>query len=418
MADLGKKLNGLKKKAVESLQEAASSETAQKLAAKASEGATRAAKKLDEFAEQVREADTIREAADNVPQSVKHTADYVSHGVKQAADDVTGTIKKVKLSKLVEHKIQKPERPADDRLGIALRSTTQKSVGKAIDKQKTAIIVCVCALVFVILLLFSLSLMSGEDDKTATVSEKTSTTAQTEQKREKKEQSETAQTKEGETKALDAASLKGRDAAEVINELKVQGKTIKSTFPGGTEYASDQTQEILDDVTIDKHWVIDSVKIEGDKVTLYVEVKQLDTVFTAENNPELAEVLQLPDYLDPKIAAFADKYARQTIEFDGYVSDVGSPIGDGTQVWSDTLVSAGNYDPNHMVGPYFDLGGISGNHFKDDGSYDLDYGSATDGKPFPSYLQKNSNVRFKVRIGSFDENQGKLHCQLLAVTPR
>ncbi len=74
---------------------------------------------------------------------------------------------------------------------------------------------------------------------------------------------------------------------------------------------------------------------------------------TVENCPDLEAVLTLRDPGDSSVAAFANKYYGQIIEFDGCVMNM-QHHGNFKTRW-DVLLGAGDYDENSALGPNFRL---------------------------------------------------------------
>lgn len=74
---------------------------------------------------------------------------------------------------------------------------------------------------------------------------------------------------------------------------------------------------------------------------------------TAENCPDLANLLALRDPSDPSVATFASEYSGRVIEFDGCVTNMQNH-GSYTTRW-DVLLGAGDFDPESMRGPNFRL---------------------------------------------------------------
>lgn len=74
-------------------------------------------------------------------------------------------------------------------------------------------------------------------------------------------------------------------------------------------------------------------------------------VLTPESNADLATVLDVDDYCDGSIAAFAEKYRGQTIAFDGNIAAMNSHEGANTRY--DILVGAGDFSETSASGPAF-----------------------------------------------------------------
>lgn len=114
------------------------------------------------------------------------------------------------------------------------------------------------------------------------------------------------------------------------------------------------------------------------------------STLTPENNTELAALLTLKDPMDPSVAAFAKKYAGQTIEFDGCVT-AQNPDGSSTT----SMVNAGDFDPNSSQGPNF--------HFTKTNLDDVTIGD---------------NVHVTAKVGTFNDMQGLLEMDLVAISKR
>lgn len=82
-----------------------------------------------------------------------------------------------------------------------------------------------------------------------------------------------------------------------------------------------------------------------------VTVAEPAEVLTAENNPDLAAVLQERGSCSPAIADFAANYAGQTIQFDGYIGNVAAVSSFGTLY--NILIGAWDFDESDVRGPDF-----------------------------------------------------------------
>lgn len=76
-----------------------------------------------------------------------------------------------------------------------------------------------------------------------------------------------------------------------------------------------------------------------------------NVTITSENNTEFSALLTLTDYCDPSMAAFAEKYSDQTVEFDGYVGAINNHEDATTRY--DILIGAGNFSETSAPGPAF-----------------------------------------------------------------
>lgn len=116
-----------------------------------------------------------------------------------------------------------------------------------------------------------------------------------------------------------------------------------------------------------------------------------DHVITAENNNELAALLQVGDYCDPSMAVFAAKYQGRKIEFDGSIANMQHHETYNTRY--DILLAPGNAGPNTGVGPAF--------KFENVNMFDLNL----TGKNIPSNLAEGDKFRFAAKVGSYNPKQ-------------
>lgn len=121
---------------------------------------------------------------------------------------------------------------------------------------------------------------------------------------------------------------------------------------------------------------------------------------TVENCPELAAMLKNKSSNDPSFAEFAEKYAGRIIEFDGATVNC-MPHGNYTTRF-DYLVSAGDYDPDHMIGPAF--------KFEDVNYYDLNTDLET--------VSVGLNVYIVAEVEYFDSNSELFYLDPVSVTGR
>lgn len=121
---------------------------------------------------------------------------------------------------------------------------------------------------------------------------------------------------------------------------------------------------------------------------------------TIDNCPELAAMLSNKAEIDSSYADFADKYAGQIIEFDGRIDYCTKHENYNTRF--DYLVSAGNYDPNHQIGPVF--------KFEDVNYYDLHTDLDT--------VSVGLNVHIIAEVVSYDSNSGLFYLDPVSVQGR
>ena len=122
---------------------------------------------------------------------------------------------------------------------------------------------------------------------------------------------------------------------------------------------------------------------------------------TAENCPELAGILSNPSDLDPSYGAFAKAHAMEIIEFDGRIDDL--TLHESYKTRYDVLLSAGDFDPNTMVGPYF--------KFRDVNAQDM-------GMREEDVLRTGKNVHVVARVLEYNEASGLFFLDPIEVTLR
>ena len=136
-------------------------------------------------------------------------------------------------------------------------------------------------------------------------------------------------------------------------------------------------------------------------VTLkYYICDEPDPNLTVSNCPELASILSNAAEIDDSYAAFAAKYKGRIVEFDGSV-DYCTNHGD-YKTRFDYLLSAGDYDSDHQIGPTFKF---------DDVSYS-DLGTDLDS------VGIGQNVHIVAEVLSFDSNTGLFYLEPVSVTGR
>ncbi len=121
---------------------------------------------------------------------------------------------------------------------------------------------------------------------------------------------------------------------------------------------------------------------------------------TIGNCPELAAVLSNKAEIDESYSSFASKYKGKIIEFDGRIDYCTKHGNYNTRF--DYLVSAGDYDPNHQIGPTF--------KFEDVNYYDLNTNLDT--------VSVGLNVRIIAEVVSFDSNSGLFYLEPVSIKGR
>lgn len=128
-----------------------------------------------------------------------------------------------------------------------------------------------------------------------------------------------------------------------------------------------------------------------------------DDILTVENCEALAAMLTLNADVDSSYADFAKQYLGKTIEFDGSIDykdnhSSYNPFNGNSSISDyeyDVLVSYGDYDTDHQTGPTIKIENVSSRKL----GYDVS-------KTLPSFMAVGSNVRIRVRVGSYNENTG------------
>lgn len=144
----------------------------------------------------------------------------------------------------------------------------------------------------------------------------------------------------------------------------------------------------------------DKVKIKYYHV---VEVSA-DENITIHNNSDFEAVLKTKNEFDPIIEQFANKYAGQTIEFDGYTANV-THSGD-YKTRFDYLIYVGDCDSSPLVGPQFQI--------KDVNYYELHL----TGNNVPNTLGEGLNIHIVAEVGTYNKNTGLFQIDPIRITMR
>ena len=139
---------------------------------------------------------------------------------------------------------------------------------------------------------------------------------------------------------------------------------------------------------------------ETEEAETVPETKPDTTVLTVDNCPELKEILSMNADMDVKYSVFALKYKGRTIAFDGRIDYC--TLHGNYKTRYDFLVSAGDYDPDHQIGPYF--------KFEDVNYYDLN----TD----LDEVGVGINVRIVAEVVEYNSDNGLFFLKPVSVTGR
>lgn len=124
-----------------------------------------------------------------------------------------------------------------------------------------------------------------------------------------------------------------------------------------------------------------------------------DTVLTTANCPDLATLLSSSDM---DASWFVSKYAGKTIEFDGNIAYL-SPHANYTTRW-DVLINAGDYDPNHALGPEMQYENVN--------TFDMGFDDSLD------EIRTGTNVRIKAIVKDYNASTCLLHLEPVSMSAR
>lgn len=211
----------------------------------------------------------------------------------------------------------------------------------------------------------------------------------------------------------------------VLGWLSKEGEVKEVAVGGDTEYTSDKWMPADTEVIIRYHTFPESTnEVDGDtssntdksddkngntdpsetkdkEVSENSEDATEDAItLNVDNCPELNEILSMKAEIDDKYAAFASKYEGRTIEFDGRIDYCTHH--DEYKTRFDYLVSAGDYDPDHQIGPTF--------KFENVNYHDLhtDIDEVTVGL----------NVHIVAEVKSFNSSTGLFFLEPVSITER
>lgn len=144
----------------------------------------------------------------------------------------------------------------------------------------------------------------------------------------------------------------------------------------------------------------DTYEADAIVVLWYYICDEPEPNLTVDNCPELADILSNKAEIDDSYSAFATKYKGRVIEFDGRIDYCAKHEDYNTRF--DYLVSAGDYDPDHQIGPSF--------KFENVAYYDLNTNLDT--------VSVGLNVHIVAEVVSFDSNSGLFYLDPVSVTGR
>ena len=197
----------------------------------------------------------------------------------------------------------------------------------------------------------------------------------------------------------------------VFGWLTKDGEVEEVSVGGDVEYSPDKWVPCDIEVVIKYHTFpeeetddSDKDNIEQDKNNTEEQENQADIVLTVDNCQELQAILSNKAEIDESYSNFAEKYKKRTIEFNGRIDYVVNHGNYTTRF--DILVSAGDYDANHQIGPTF--------KFEDVGASNLGLNTMY----LEDEIKVGMNVKIVAEVVKFDSNSGLFFLEPVSVTKR
>lgn len=205
----------------------------------------------------------------------------------------------------------------------------------------------------------------------------------------------------------DSTAYQGRMYEEVQAELEALGFTnitCTRTSDGAASSDGEVTLVQIQDAPFRQG---DVFSPDAPVVIVYQE-KEADApsdpapeILTAENCPDLAALLQEPDYLAPLMGDFSSAYRGKTIQFDGYIGGLVNHENYTTRY--DVLICVGDSVSDAPVGPMFHLTNVN--------FYDM---HVTGGDSVSTGVK----VRVTAKVGAFHENNGWFELEIVEMSIR
>ena len=214
---------------------------------------------------------------------------------------------------------------------------------------------------------------------------------------------------EEELKKLGFTNIKTKILYDIELGWTNEGETESVSINGKDDFKRGDIFVDSDEVIITYHMKAedDPLKEKEDKTTENTDTKAKkneeeipEEKLTVDNCPELAAILSNKAEMDPSYSDFASKYKGRTIEFNGRIDYCSHYKNYDTRF--DYLVSAGDYDPDHQVGPSF--------KFENVNYSDLHTNMDT--------VSVGLNVRIIAEVRSYDSNSGLFYLKPISVNKR
>lgn len=150
----------------------------------------------------------------------------------------------------------------------------------------------------------------------------------------------------------------------VLGILSKEGQIAQVLINGQSEYKDYDMFPYDAEIVIKYHsFPSDNEEVETAESDETSETPTPDeTILTIYNNEDLKKLVSLKDPADPFIKEFAEKYNNRTIEFDGNIAYLNHHKEYETRY--DILLSAGDYDSQHSIGPNFQFVNVNAFNLK------------------------------------------------------
>lgn len=192
----------------------------------------------------------------------------------------------------------------------------------------------------------------------------------------------------------------------VLGWLTEEGEVEEVSVGGDFEYSPDDWVEADTEVVIRYHvFPAEETEQKSEEDTTESRGEEVvDEVLTIENCEEFANMLLSNGESYEEYEVFSSKYKGRTIEFDGRIDHIMNHGNYDTRY--DILVFAGDYDPNHQIGPAF--------KFEDVNALNL----GLDTLCLQEKIQVGKNVRIVAKVDEFDRKSCLFFLNPISVTER
>lgn len=202
-------------------------------------------------------------------------------------------------------------------------------------------------------------------------------------------------------KKLGFTNIKTKILYDIELGLTTEGETEKVSINGNDNFKQGDIFSKNDEILITYHMKAeDNPEKKTEKKTDTKSSTESTENLTIDNCPELKAMLSNKAEIDSSYSDFATKYTGRIIEFDGRIDNCQHYKKYDTRF--NYLVSAGDYDPDHQIGPVF--------QFENVNYYDLHTDMDT--------VSVGSNVHIVAEVKSFNSDNGLFYLKPVSVTKR